>query len=561
MKFFGSDRSKAALLAAMALLVYLPFISNPLIFDDLPFFPGVLGFADFPFNLYQRWFPYVSLGVTAAFAENHLSYFRIENLLLHNLNVLLLLLLLRLWISLFITDVNQAKLARWGAWLGALVFACHPLAVYAVGYLVERSILMATLFSLVMYLAYLRGLLENNGRYLALAVAAYFLAVFSKEHSVMAPALLLPLTWLLRERIRVPAWWLLATWLGFFCTAVLIVLRMKGLLGVAYEADAASLFAQQNMVHASYLLSVLTQAGLFFKYCLLMLLPNPAWMSIDMRENFITSAADWTNWIGLAAFVLYGLIALRLLFCRGRLVLLGLALLYPWLLFMTEFSTIRVQESFVLYRSYLWLPGYMLLFALLASWLPERRVWLAGVVLAAVLVPLAWNRLWVFADEYRLWDDAVKLLHGEDRLGAQRTYYNRALASEKKKNWDAAIADYRKSLAIDDSHPQVYLALANAYYGAGRYQEALTALDTSITRDGKNAYAYFNRAMVRVKLEGKPAALPDLKRSCELGYVVACGIVEMEQRKLHLDGAEVAPARAAPEAVAPVGAASAAKAH
>lgn len=514
--------------------LYIPFLSSPIVFDDIPFFGGsISSFADRYFDFRIRWFSYTSLGFTWVFFGDNPVEYRLQNLLLHGLNALLLLLLLRLWITFFITDSGKAKLALWGAWLGALVFACHPLAVYAVGYLVERSILMATLFSLVMYLAYLRGLLENNGRYLALAVAAYFLAVFSKEHSVMGPALLLPLTWLMREHIRFPLRWLLATWLGFLCVAVLVVLRLKGLLGVAYEPDAANLFQQQDMVHASYLLSILTQAGLFFKYCLLMLVPNPAWMSIDMRENFITSYADWTSWVGLAAFVLYGGVAVRLLFCQGRLALLGLALLYPWLLFMTEFSTIRVQESFVLYRSYLWLPGYMLIIALLASWISERRVWLAGVVLAMLLVPLAWNRLWVFADEYRLWDDAVQLLHGEDRLGAQRIYYNRAQASVKQQNWDAAIADYRKSLAIDDSHPQVYMALANAYSGAGRYPEALTALDTSIARDGKNAYAYFSRAMVRVKLDGKLAALPDLKTSCTLGYVVACGIVEMGQGKLH----------------------------
>jgi len=61
-----------------------------------------------------------------------------------------------------------------GRVLGALVFACHPLAVYGVGYLIQRSILMATMFTLVMQLAYLRGLLEGDKRYMALAVMAYF---------------------------------------------------------------------------------------------------------------------------------------------------------------------------------------------------------------------------------------------------------------------------------------------------------------------------------------------------------------------------------------------------
>jgi tetratricopeptide (TPR) repeat protein len=528
---FLNDRAKALLLLLLVAFIYLPFLNNPLVFDDLPFLTSA---ADAPFNLSVRWFPYTTIGFTWVFFGEAPPVFRVQNLLLHGTNVLLLFLLLRLWISVFITDTSKEKLAEWGAWLGALTFACHPLAVYGVGYLIQRSILMATLFTLVMQLAYLRGLLENNKNYLALAVAAYFLAVFSKEHSVMAPAILLPLTWLLRERIQFSVRTLLLTWLGFALVALLIVMSTKGLLGVAYEADAASLFGQQEkMPQGAYLLSVLTQAGLFFKYCLLMLLPNPAWMSIDMRETFLFSYKEWTSWIGLLAFIAYGLFALRCLFRGGRSALLGLAMLYPWLLFMTEFSSIRVQESFVLYRSYLWMPGFMLLVPLLASVLPSNRVMLVGAVIALLLVPLSWNRLWVLADNYRLWNDAVQLLHGEDRLGSQRTYYNRAQASVVQKNWDAAITDYQKSLSIDASHPQVYMALAIAYYGAKRYTEALAILDKVIALDEKNARAYYNKGVVMNALKDKAGALSNMEKSCALGEMTACAIVSMGQLKSH----------------------------
>ena len=425
-------------------------------------------------------------------------------------------------------------MANWGAWLGALVFACHPVAVYGVGYLVERTIVMATLFSLVLQLAYWRGLLEGNKKYLVLAVAAYFLAVFSKEHSVMAPTILLPLTWLMRERIKTSLFSLWVTWGGFFLVGVLITLRLKGLLGVAYEPDAASLFGQQEMltaIQAPHFLSILSQAGLFFKYCGLMLLPNPVWMSIDMRETFLLTYREWASWIGLVAFVGYGSFALACLFRGGRIALLGLALLYPWLLFMTEFSTIRVQESFVLYRSYLWLPGYMLLLPLLVSALPAKKVMWAGAVAVLLLVPPAWNRLWVFADEYRLWDDAVQLLHGEDRLGAQRTYYNRARASEIRKDWDAAIVDYQKSLAIDSSRPQVYMALATAYYGAKRYTEALSVIDKVIGLIPENASVYYSKALVLKSLKKDSEAINYMEKSCGLGNLTACAIVSISRLK------------------------------
>lgn len=526
-------------------LAYLPFLDNPLVFDDLPFFPRISRFADIPFDFGLRWFPVFSLSFTWVFFGEEPAVFRVQNLLLHGMNVLLLLLLMRLWIGLFISDAGKERIANWGAWFAALVFACHPLAVYGVGYLVQRSILMATLFVLVMQLAYLRGLLENKRRYMALAVGAYFLAVFSKEHSIMAPAILLPLTWMIRERIQFPPRILWATWLGFVVVGLLIVMSVKGVLGQAYEIDAATMVGQEELLKGQtmlHLLSVLTQAGLFFKYCLIMLIPNPAWMSIDMREMFIQSNSAWTSWSGLFAFVGYGLCALWCLVRGGRVGLLGLALIYPWLLFMTEFSTVRVQESFVLYRSYLWLPGTMLLWAVVISFLPDRRIMLAGGLAALLLVPLAWNRLWVFSDNYRLWDDAAKLLQGEDRLGAQRIYYNRALYAAEKKDWDSAIVDYRKSLSIDASHPQVYTALASAYYGAKRYKEALAELDRVIELDAMNARLHYSRGVVLKAMGDQSGAMKEMARSCELGDPIACAIVSMSPSK-KASSASVVPQR------------------
>ncbi len=540
MNFFSKfiyplDRIKALVLVLLVIVAYAPFLNNPLIFDDIQFFNAVIDhYANTLFRLDLRWFPYTSLGVTWVFFGEDPPVFRIQNLLLHSVNVLLLVLVLRLWIKLFITDESKENIANWGAWLGALIFACHPLAVYGVGYLIQRSILMATMFTLVMQLAYLRGLLEGDKRYMVLAVMAYFLALFSKEHSLMAPAILLPLTLAIRAQNKLSSRALLATWLGFAAVGLFVVLRIKGIFGVPYEMDAAALFGEQALLQgttALHLLSVLTQAGLFFKYCLLMLVPNPAWMSLDMRETFILTWKDWTSWIGLVAFVAYGAFAMVSLLRGGRIALLGLALLYPWCYFMAEFSSIRIQEIFVLYRSYLWLPGYMLLLPLLLGSLPSRKIMLVGVLAVLLLVPLAWNRLWVFADTYRLWDDAVRLLHGENRLGAHRIYFIRAQASAAVKKWDAAIADYKKSLAINSTYPEVYVALASVYLNSGRYSEALAEFDRVIAGNPKNASAYYGKGFVLKKLRDAVGSIQQMEKSCQLGLKQACIIVAVNQQK------------------------------
>lgn len=261
-----------------------------------------------------------------------------------------------------------------------------------------------------------------------------------------------------------------------------------------------------------------------------MLVPNPAWMSIDMREPFILTWKEWTSWIGLVGFVAYGAFALIFMLRGGRVALLGLALLYPWCYFMAEFSSIRVQEIFVLYRSYLWLPGYMLLLPLVLSSLPSRKIMLVGALAVLLMVPLAWNRLWVFVDKYRLWDDAVQVLHGEDRLGAHRTYFNRAQASAAVKKWDAAIADYQKSLAINSTYPEVNVALATAYSNSGRYPEALAEFDKVISGNPKNASAYYGKSFVLKNLHDMAESIQQMEKSCQLGLQQACVIVALSQQ-------------------------------
>src|SRR3989338_8461059 len=219
-----------SLFAAVA-LVYLPFLGNPFVFDDLNFFSGtapeIYAHAPFQFNL--RWLPYASLGWTAAvFSDAVPHFFHLGNMLLHVANVILLFYLLRLLLGTVLADHENPRVLVWGAWLGALVFALHPVAVYAVGYVIQRSILMATLFALLMQLAYCRGLLTGRKRWLALAVGAYFLAGFSKEHSVLLPAVLAAMTILLRDKNQASRTALWLTWSAFAAIGLLVILRAMG---------------------------------------------------------------------------------------------------------------------------------------------------------------------------------------------------------------------------------------------------------------------------------------------------------------------------------------------
>ena len=538
LRYFGhGERGFILSLLALVALIYLPFLGSPFVFDDLHFFSGNTpsNFAHSQFHFDLRWLPYASLGWTWALFLDAPHFFHLGNTLLHAANVLLIFFLLRQLIRLTAPANQKIHHSEWGAWLGALIFACNPVAVYAVGYVIQRSILMATLFTLAMQLAYLHGLVSGQKRWLALSLLFYFIAVFSKEHSLMAPAIVIATTILLRSQTHADWRALWAAWLGYLIIGIFVVLRVKGVFGTAYEHDAAMLFEQQEIAEsrtALHLLSVVTQAGLFFKYLFLWWLPNPAWMSADMRETFASSWPVWQSWLKVASFMLYGALASKLLLRRGQMGLIGLALLYPWLLFIVEFSSIRVQEPFVLYRSYLWIPGMLLLIPLLVEILPNRKKVMAALtVTTLLLVPLSWNRLWVFADSYRLWNDAALLLKNEHTPGGARIYYNRGNAELTAKQWPEAIADYQRVLVINPKIEQAHLNIGVAHFNQKQYTEAIAAFNQAIALNQTYALAYFGKGMALKRLNSDIAAKEAMVESCKFGNTTGCLIISTSIQK------------------------------
>lgn len=534
--FRRRDRGWILALFAAVCLVYLPFLGSAFFFDDIMFFAQAAKYyATSWFHFDLRWFPYASLGWSVAiFSDVVPHFFHLGNILLHVGNVLLLFYLLRQLLAAIIEQSGQSRTVIQGAWFAALLFAAHPVAVYAVGYVIQRSILMATFFALVMQLSYLRALLTGQKRWLLLSVLAYFMAGFSKEHSVLMPAVLLAMHVLLRARsqpaaINLDSRALWLCWSAFAATGILLVLRAKGVLGAPYEPMAAMLFEQQGQVAGTpmlHLLSVMTQAGLFFKYLFLWLLPNPAWMSVDMREQFIPSWTAWQGWLGAAGYIAYGVVAVRWLLRGGAKGLLGFALLYPWLLFPVEFTSIRVQEPFVLYRGYLWMPGVMLLLPLVLLRFPGRRMLFIMVATVALLIPLSWNRLWVFADNFRMWDDAVRLLKNERVAGADRIYFNRGQAEMAEKKWEAAALDFERSAAISPQLEPIHYLLGVAYTNLGRYEEALMQYDTAISIESDDDRVYYAKAMTLKRLHRDKEAMQQMELSCKLKNMIACILVK-----------------------------------
>lgn len=515
-------------------LLYGQFFWNPVVFDDAYFFNGSVHeqYLNKLFSFDLRWLPYATFEWTRALFGLDLIGFRLGNLALHLATTMTLFLFLRRLFERLIPVNNETLSAHWLAFFGALIFALHPVSVYAAAYLVQRSTLMATLFALLTWRLFLEGLLRENSRWLLASAVTYFLAVLSKEHAIMTPALTIALLLLVnnqsnRQRLGLigPTFALYGLIGGF----VVFQIKSAHILGQAYEPVAESLLSSLGAdfdVRFAYPLSVLTQCFLFFKYLWLWIAPSPAWMSVDMPQVFARSLWSGPEIVGLIGFIVYPIIAVRLLLQKGLKGLLGFALLCPWLLFFTELSTIRIQESFVLYRSYLWMAGAFAALPFLCQKLSAKQAVMMLSFIAVLMMPLSWLRLTTFSHPLLLWDDAARRVeHSHDkRLVIDRILYNRGTELIRVKHYTEAIADLTKVIELKGYYVgYAYQNRGSAYLEDKQYQLALNDLNKAIELLPTNkAKLYLGKARVFEGLNDSTAAMLAYKQACSLGLASAC---------------------------------------
>jgi len=518
------------LLCAITAL-YGQFLSNPLIFDDQQFFlldsAGNQPVDNFHFSFFElRSLPYATLAWGKNLFGLDLLHFRVENLLLHAaVTISLFFFLVKLFDVVYGARPSQLLSSRMLAFCGALLFSLHPVAVYATGYLVQRTTVMATFFGLITLLTYLHCSVHNKAAWMWAVVPFYYLAVSAKEHAIMLPVVLVALTVLLHrdwyEKLR-------QIWLMFFAlliVAAFVVSAKLGLIGSVYEPIA--MIDESNK--PSYLLSIFTQSWLFFKYLALWVFPNPSWMSIDMREPFAQSPLS-IYLFAFLAFVSWGCVAIWLLFRRGQVGLVGFAMLFPWLMFMTEFSTVRIQEIFVLYRSYLWAVGAACVLPALLDRFDKRIAWILVIAISVAMFPISMDRLSSFGHSLILWNDAEKLVKNNQNLpGVYRIYHNRGTEFIKTHQYDLAIKDLALAVKLQPNLPYSYSQLGAAYLYDKQWSAAINSFSSAIEiakhkKMGVNTRPYYGRAIAYEELSELEMAKKD--------YFLTCKFAKMGCEKL-----------------------------
>ncbi len=450
-------------LVVLPLIVYAPGLASPFYYDDDHsivrnphltldnagrFFVDASLFDENPRTRMYRPVLLLTYSVDrAVWGQNPLGY-HLTNLLLHVL------------VGVAVWALGRALFAghRRGptaAWLGATVFALHPLATEAVLYVSCRSSLLATLGYVVAVLAYVRGRRAIGGRAVAwtvLALVATLVGFASKAITITLPAtlVLLECTGLVvARRAGVPLGRRLLVCASRLAPIVVAsvgyMLLRRAVMGHTGVTLAAARFTRplghELTGGRSIASNLYTQADVFWHYVGLILWPADLTIAhhVPVAHAF-GEPRVWLSVVALGVLVVVALLLLR----RAPLLAFG-ALVLP--LALSPTSSI-VPLNVVMNEHRVYLPLALLVAPMIAAVVLSRGVSLRGAVVAAALVVAAFGartavRAVDYTDPVRLWGGAVAIAPDGYRA---RNHFGNALVA--RRDWLGAREQYRAAMKL-----------------------------------------------------------------------------------------------------------------
>ena len=509
-KLFTFPALFGAFVLAAVLAIYLPGWNHELLFDDLRLTDGaIFGNYGSLLTFKQRMLSYGSFIWVDLLAGPGWWKQRLVNVGLHLATVAALYALVRdlLERTRFPEDFESQPhfgMSRKAAvQVGVALFAVNPMAVYAVAYLVQRSIVMATLFSVLACWCFVRGLSGRGVAWYGLALLSYVAAVLSKEHAVMVAAMAVPLY----IHVRRPSWKTVATIAGastaLIAVAAVVFFGIYGeLIGKLFDQRSLD-FAQQlerlspGITQRMYPLSILNEAALFFAYGFLWFAPNVMWMSVDMRPAFPLSYLAFPQVLGIIGYVGLWIAALwAVLRRRGALSLAGVALMFPLLLYATEFATVWVQDPFVLYRSYLWAVAVPVLVAIVLTGFQPKTIYVIGCAIGLVFTVLAFERVQSLRDDHTAWGDAaekIDLKAPASAVGRWRPFLNLGAYHLDRGSLGEAQRSFATAEALGSLHGSARFNQGVALQQQKKHAQALTTFAEAEKQGFKDLPLYYHR--------------------------------------------------------------------
>jgi len=405
----------------------------------------------------------------------------------------------------------------------ALLFLCHPIQTHAVTYITSRFVVLASFFSLLSIVSYIRSRTAQDRSsqifWKIVAILSAVAGMLTKEFTFTLPFVVAMYEFSFfksKWRERLHALW---PYVLIIPIIPLLVFIQQGSLSSLDSTMRTITAADVN--HISRFDYLLTQFRVINLYLRLLILPYGQNIDHDIPvQNSLASPA-----------VLGSLfLILTLLSCAGygmwRSRRTGEALEYRTVSFgiFWFFITLAVESSIIPlgelsaeYRLYLPSVGIIIAVVSLGSvairrFSLNRKVVLSiasSLVIVLCLLTFLRDRIW--QSPISLWQDA-----SFKSPAIARPYYNLGLSLNKSGRLIDAVSMYERAIAIN---PNYYLALNNlgaALNDLDRPNEAISVLEQAITNRPNNPEAYYNLGLTYLLLRDNIMAINYLSRAITL---------------------------------------------
>lgn len=466
------------------------FITNFSWTNLVYFWSGVFEFLYIPLT-YSLW------GTIAKFsqfvhAENpgvvDPHFFHTANLLVHLLNTAVLFIIFRRMLD-----------DEWGAAVGALLFAIHPVQAEAVAWVTGMKDLLngfCSLMCLWFYLLY--GKTKPLGRkpwllYLT-ATIFYLFALLSKPTAVI-----LPLTAAVIGRF-----WLRKTWRRLLLELLPWVAMALPIIYVTQSVQEGSVL---HFV-PNYWQRVLVSGDAVTFYLYKLFLPLSLAFDYGRSPQYVLGQ-NWVYLTGLLPFVLFLFLYWK---ARWEWLLIGAGLLVVPLLPVLGLVTFNFQLISTVADRYLYLavlgPAYVL--GWLLSGHPSRPVKIVTLVILALLSIRTSMQIPHWANSAALYRHTLLV-----NQNSWISYNNLGSITLNQGKPEAALSYFQKSLDIVPN-AKTYLALGTAYERLGNYPAASAAYGKALELEPKYGEAYYRLGFVYRANGNKEEGLEFFKKAVEV---------------------------------------------
>jgi protein O-mannosyl-transferase len=492
------------------LLTYTPVWHTGFIWDDdahLTANPCIVG----PLGLKEIWTTSAAnicpLTLTTFWVEHALwglapLPYHVVNVLMHGACAVLLWRVLR-------------SLRVQGAWLGAALWALHPVAVESVAWITEMKNTESGLFFLLSILFFVRWLRAKDldrragdGWNYALTLLFAALAMASKSSTVILPVALC-----------LCAWWTEGRWHWRNLARVVPIFLMSiaaSALSIWTQGLALATITDSQFVRAWPERLAAAGDAVWF-YLGKLLWPHPL---ITIYPRWPIDATQWVSYLPLTVVI----VILAIFWCKRQL--WSRACFFAFAYFIAALLPVLGLIDNPIFRfslvfdhlQYLASIGPLALAGTGLVRFPDliipKKPSLQSTLCAGLLLIVgmaSWQRTWAYESQETLWTDTLaKNSHsfmGHCSLG---------VAFFEKGQLDDAVAQYQKALEINPNYVAAHYNLGNALFRKGQLDEAIAHFQKALEINPKDAEAHINLGNALLQKEQFDEAVGQFQQAVEI---------------------------------------------